>query len=128
MHLALRPCSFAFASPGNNNDARIAMIAITTSNSINVNPAPFLIRLHQPYPENKHGIKDDDAPRSLRMPAYLSFMNLLEIVLPQHRSQLILGNCSSSDAPRSSPRIRPPFPDSKHSQRTSRINPATKNP
>ena len=39
-HRVLRPCSFAFPIAGNNNDARIAIIAITTNNSINVNP-PF---------------------------------------------------------------------------------------
>src|SRR5690348_3535597 len=38
MQFILWPFSFAFASAGNNIAARIAMIAITTSNSINVKP------------------------------------------------------------------------------------------
>src|ERR1044071_5491796 len=33
-----RPCSFALASDGNNKPAKMAMIAMTTSNSISVKP------------------------------------------------------------------------------------------
>jgi hypothetical protein len=36
-HLARRPCSFALAKAGKSMEARIAMIAITTSNSMSVN-------------------------------------------------------------------------------------------
>jgi hypothetical protein len=38
MQFILWPFSFALASAGNNIAARIAIIAITTSNSINVKP------------------------------------------------------------------------------------------
>ena len=39
MHCAFFAVAFALASAGNNRPARTAMIAITTSNSIRVNPA-----------------------------------------------------------------------------------------
>src|SRR5205823_8396501 len=38
MHLTLLAFSFALDNAGNSKDARIAMIAITTSNSMSVNP------------------------------------------------------------------------------------------
>src|SRR5882762_8433030 len=38
MQLAFLPASFAFASAGNNIAARMAMMAMTTSSSINVKP------------------------------------------------------------------------------------------
>ena len=37
-HLIERPLSFALASAGKSNDARMAMMAITTNSSISVNP------------------------------------------------------------------------------------------
>jgi hypothetical protein len=36
--------ALALASAGNNNAAKIAMIAITTNNSINVNPVLLFIK------------------------------------------------------------------------------------
>ena len=39
-HLIVRAFRFAAPSAGTNKDARTAMIAMTTSNSIKVNPAP----------------------------------------------------------------------------------------
>lgn len=42
MHLALIPWAFADARAGSKSDARIAIIAITTSNSIRVNAFRFV--------------------------------------------------------------------------------------
>jgi hypothetical protein len=39
MHTALCPSALARAIAGNSNDAKMAMIAMTTSNSMRVNPA-----------------------------------------------------------------------------------------
>src|SRR5438445_1889271 len=38
-HLAVWACNLALPKAGNSSEARIAMMAITTSNSINVKPA-----------------------------------------------------------------------------------------
>ena len=40
-HLAERPLSLALARAGNSSAAKIAMMAITTSNSISVKPCFF---------------------------------------------------------------------------------------
>src|SRR5689334_16276449 len=45
MHLDRLPFSFAVASAGNSIEAKMAMIAITTSNSISVNPLRFGVSL-----------------------------------------------------------------------------------
>jgi hypothetical protein len=42
MHVIALADSLAFANTGNRIDARMAIIAITTNNSINVNPLLFL--------------------------------------------------------------------------------------
>src|SRR5687768_5461785 len=44
LHRAFFPEAFARATAGNNNDARIAMIAIVTYNSINVNASRDFLR------------------------------------------------------------------------------------
>jgi hypothetical protein len=42
MQLAWQALAFAFESAGNSSDARIAMMAMTTSNSMSVKPAHAL--------------------------------------------------------------------------------------
>src|SRR2546430_8924759 len=52
LHATDRPCSFALDNAGSSNAARIAMMAITTSNSIRVKPpAPPCARRSQPDAE-----------------------------------------------------------------------------
>ena len=61
-------CCLAFASVGSSNDARMAMIAITTSNSIKVNAAltglpPRLQQLRQGWRRSPSGsAKPEAAP------------------------------------------------------------------
>jgi hypothetical protein len=48
MHMVLRALSRARANTGNNIAAKMAIIAITTSNSINVKPVRrIILHLHQ---------------------------------------------------------------------------------
>src|ERR1044071_6584915 len=59
MQMAVREVSFAAEREANNKDARIAMIAITTSNSMRVNPArenPHTLTIERERPFASGGV------------------------------------------------------------------------